>query len=104
MLEPYDSALVTERAKASLLSSLVSDNKAQVQNVETAFRLSGGSGRYRPTREGVRPQSPSQRTPVPRTRSARSPPGYQMHVAKPVEAVQLATVVANLGGRTQDGT
>jgi CheY-like chemotaxis protein len=26
--------------------------------------------------------------------------GYQMHVAKPVEAVQLATVVANLGGRS----
>jgi PAS domain S-box-containing protein len=25
--------------------------------------------------------------------------GYQMHVAKPVELVQLATVVANLGGR-----
>jgi hypothetical protein len=25
-----------------------------------------------------------------------------MRVAKPVEAVQLATVVANLGGRVQD--
>lgn len=28
--------------------------------------------------------------------------GYQMHVAKPVEPYQLATVVANLGGRSQD--
>jgi len=26
-----------------------------------------------------------------------------MHVAKPVEAVHLATVVANLGGRILDG-
>jgi CheY-like chemotaxis protein len=29
--------------------------------------------------------------------------GYQTHVAKPVEAVHLATVVANLGGRSLDG-
>jgi CheY-like chemotaxis protein len=29
--------------------------------------------------------------------------GYQMHVAKPVEPTPLATVVANLGGRTLDG-
>jgi PAS domain S-box-containing protein len=29
--------------------------------------------------------------------------GYQTHVAKPVEAMQLATVVANLGGRSLDG-
>ena len=29
--------------------------------------------------------------------------GYQRHVAKPVEAVQLATVVANLGGRSLGG-
>ena len=29
--------------------------------------------------------------------------GYQMHVAKPVEPTHLATVVANLGGRTLDG-
>jgi CheY-like chemotaxis protein len=29
--------------------------------------------------------------------------GYQIHVAKPVEAVQLATVVANLGGRILGG-
>jgi PAS domain S-box-containing protein len=29
--------------------------------------------------------------------------GYQIHVAKPVEAVQLATVVANLGGRILEG-
>jgi CheY-like chemotaxis protein len=29
--------------------------------------------------------------------------GYQMHVAKPVEPAQLATVVANLGGRSLDG-
>jgi signal transduction histidine kinase/ActR/RegA family two-component response regulator len=28
--------------------------------------------------------------------------GYQMHVAKPVEPTQLATVVANLGGRSLD--
>jgi signal transduction histidine kinase/CHASE3 domain sensor protein/ActR/RegA family two-component response regulator len=28
--------------------------------------------------------------------------GYQMHVAKPVEPLQLATVVANLGGRSLD--
>jgi len=28
--------------------------------------------------------------------------GYQMHVAKPVEPAQLATVVANLGGRSLD--
>ena len=28
--------------------------------------------------------------------------GYQMHVAKPIEPVQLATVVANLGGRSLD--
>jgi CheY-like chemotaxis protein len=26
--------------------------------------------------------------------------GYQMHVAKPVEPTHLATVAANLGGRT----
>jgi len=29
--------------------------------------------------------------------------GYQMHLAKPVELAQLATVVANLGGRSLDG-
>jgi CheY-like chemotaxis protein len=29
--------------------------------------------------------------------------GYQMHVAKPVEPLHLATVVANLGGRSLDG-
>jgi len=29
--------------------------------------------------------------------------GYQMHVAKPAEPVQLVTVVANLGGRSLDG-
>ena len=29
--------------------------------------------------------------------------GYQIHVAQPVEAVQLATVVANLGGRILGG-
>jgi signal transduction histidine kinase/ActR/RegA family two-component response regulator len=29
--------------------------------------------------------------------------GYQMHLAKPVEPAQLATVVANLGGRSLDG-
>jgi CheY-like chemotaxis protein/anti-sigma regulatory factor (Ser/Thr protein kinase) len=28
--------------------------------------------------------------------------GYQMHVTKPVEPMQLATIVANLGGRTLD--
>jgi CheY-like chemotaxis protein len=28
--------------------------------------------------------------------------GYQMHVTKPVEPAQLATVVANLGGRSLD--
>jgi PAS domain S-box-containing protein len=28
--------------------------------------------------------------------------GFQMHVTKPIEPAQLATVVANLGGRTQD--
>jgi PAS domain S-box-containing protein len=28
--------------------------------------------------------------------------GFQMHVAKPIEPVHLATVVANLGGRSQD--
>jgi PAS domain S-box-containing protein len=28
--------------------------------------------------------------------------GFQMHVAKPIEPAQLAVVVANLGGRTQD--
>ena len=29
--------------------------------------------------------------------------GFQMHVSKPVEPVELATVVANLGGRSLDG-
>ncbi len=29
--------------------------------------------------------------------------GFQMHIAKPVEPVQLAIVVANLGGRSLDG-
>ncbi len=29
--------------------------------------------------------------------------GYQRHLAKPVEPVELATVVANLGGRSRDG-
>ncbi len=29
--------------------------------------------------------------------------GYQMHVAKPAEPVQLVTVVANLGGRSLEG-
>jgi CheY-like chemotaxis protein len=29
--------------------------------------------------------------------------GYQMHVTKPVDAIALATVVANLGGRSLDG-
>jgi PAS domain S-box-containing protein len=28
--------------------------------------------------------------------------GYQMHVAKPIEPAQLVTMVANLGGRTQE--
>jgi CheY-like chemotaxis protein len=28
--------------------------------------------------------------------------GYQIHLAKPVEPVELATVVANLGGRSLD--
>ena len=28
--------------------------------------------------------------------------GFQMHVAKPIEPVELATVVANLGGRSMD--
>ena len=30
--------------------------------------------------------------------------GFQMHVAKPVEPSQLTTVVANLGGRTSEGS
>jgi CheY-like chemotaxis protein len=29
--------------------------------------------------------------------------GYQMHLAKPVELGQLATIVANLGGLRLDG-
>ncbi len=28
---------------------------------------------------------------------------YQMHIAKPVDPAQLATAVANLGGRSMDG-
>jgi PAS domain S-box-containing protein len=35
-LEPYDAALPTERAKASLVRSLVADNPTQMRNVEVA--------------------------------------------------------------------